>query len=59
MAGAGVYVVGLVVFAAAGGADALYLSGALIGVALSCTASSLGLTASARVVSFLGGPPLG
>ena len=51
MAGAGIYVVGLGVFAAAGGAGALFLSGALIGVALSCTASSLGLTASARAVS--------
>ena len=51
MAGAGLYVVGLAVFAAAGGAGALLLSGALTGVALSCTASSLGLTASARAVS--------
>ena len=51
MAGAGIYVVGLGVFAAAGGAGALNVSGALIGVALSCTASSLGLTASARAVS--------
>ncbi len=51
MAGAGLYVIGLGVFAAAGDAGALNLSGALIGVALSCTASSLGLTASARAVS--------
>src|SRR6202140_5184981 len=51
MAGAAIYVVGLGVMAAAGGALALYVSGALIGVALSCTASSLGLTAVARAVS--------
>jgi predicted MFS family arabinose efflux permease len=51
LAGAAIYVVGLGVMAAAGGAAALYLSGALIGVALSCTASSLGLTAVARAVS--------
>jgi MFS family permease len=51
MSGAAIYVVGLGVFAAANGAGALILSGALIGVALSCTASSLGLTASARAVS--------
>ena len=51
MAGAGIYVVGLGIFAAANGAGELILSGALIGVALSCTASSLGLTASARAVS--------
>jgi predicted MFS family arabinose efflux permease len=36
--------------AAAGGATALIVSGGLIGVALSCTASSLGLTAAARAV---------
>ena len=51
MAGAAVYVVGLGIMAAAGGAAALYLSGALIGVALSCTASSLALTACARAVA--------
>src|SRR5205085_5887249 len=50
MAGAVVYVVGLGVMAAAGGAVALFVSGALIGVALSCTASSLALTAAARAV---------
>ena len=45
MVGAAIYVVGLSVMAAAGGALALFASGALIGVALSCTASSLALTA--------------
>jgi MFS family permease len=50
MAGATIYVVGLGVMAAAGGAAALIVSGGLIGVALSCTASSLGLTAAARAV---------
>ena len=51
MAGAAIYVVGLGIMAAAGGAMALYVSGALIGVALSCTASSLALTACARAVA--------
>ena len=51
MAGAAIYVVGLAAMAAAGGAPALILSGGLIGVALSCTASSLALTACARAVS--------
>jgi MFS family permease len=51
MAGAGVYVVGLAVMAAAGGAGALLVSGAFIGIALSCTASSLAMTATARAVS--------
>src|SRR5258707_9592949 len=50
MAGAAIYVIGLGVMAAAGGATALIVSGGLIGVALSCTASSLGLTAAARAV---------
>jgi MFS family permease len=50
LAGAAIYVVGLGVMAAAGGAPALFVSGALIGVALSCTASSLALTAVARAV---------
>ncbi|HEX3864685.1 MAG TPA: MFS transporter [Stellaceae bacterium] len=51
MAGAAIYVAGLGVMASAGGAGALIVSGALIGVALSCTASSLALTACARTVS--------
>ena len=50
LAGAAIYVVGLGVMAAAGGVAALIVSGALIGVALSCTASSLALTAVARAV---------
>jgi MFS family permease len=50
MAGAAIYVAGLGVMAAAGGAPALFISGGLIGVALSCTASSLALTAVARAV---------
>ncbi len=48
--GAAIYVFGLAVMAAAGGAPALIGSGALIGVALSCTASSLALTATARAI---------
>ena len=51
MVGAAIYVVGLGVMAAAGGTTGLIVSGVLIGVALSCTASSLGLTAAARAVS--------
>jgi MFS family permease len=51
MAGAAIYVVGLGVMAASGGTTGLLVSGGLIGVALSCTASSLGLTAVARAVS--------
>src|SRR5271166_618525 len=51
MAGAAIYVVGLAVMAAAGGAPALIVSGVFIGVALSCIASSLALTAAARAVS--------
>src|SRR5881275_359035 len=43
MTGAAIYVVALAVMAAAGGAPALILSGGLIGVALACTAYSLGL----------------
>jgi MFS family permease len=50
MAGAAIYVVGLAVMAAAGGASALIVSGVLIGVALSCVASSLAMTAVARAV---------
>jgi MFS family permease len=48
MAGAAIYVIGLAVMAAAGGALALIVSGVLIGVALSCVASSLAMTAVAR-----------
>jgi MFS family permease len=51
IAGAAIYVAGLGVMAMAGGAAALLISGAMIGVALSCTASSLAMTACARAVS--------
>jgi MFS family permease len=51
LAGAAIYVVGLLVMASARGATSLIVSGALIGVALSCTASSLVMTAVARTVS--------
>jgi len=51
MAGAAIYVAGLGVMAAAQGALALIVSGGLIGVALSCTATSLAMTAVVRAVS--------
>ena len=50
MAGAAIYVVGLGVMATAGSEAALVVSGALVGIALSCTASSLVMTAVARSV---------
>jgi len=50
LAGALIYVGGLCVMATAHGAAALAVSGALIGIALSCTASSLVMTAVARSV---------
>src|SRR5215469_4924229 len=50
VAGALIYVAGLVVMATARGAAGLVISGAMIGVALSCTASSLVMTAVARSV---------
>src|SRR5215207_1673994 len=50
LAGAVLYVAGLGVMAAAGGTTELLVSGALIGIALSCTASSLAMTACARAV---------
>src|SRR5205085_526790 len=49
--GAAIYVVGLAIMALAGGVVALLVSGAFIGIALSCTASSLAMTATARAVS--------
>lgn len=49
--GAIVYVVSLVVMALSTDATGLAVSGALMGVALSCTASSLCMTACARAVS--------
>ncbi len=51
MAGSVVYLLGLMVMATAGGATGLAVSGALIGVALACTASSIAMTACARAVS--------
>ena len=51
MAGAAIYVIGLGVMAAAQGALALIVSGGLMGVALSCTATSLAMTACVRAVS--------
>src|SRR6478672_9811858 len=51
LAGAAIYVVGLLVMATAQGEIALIICGALTGVALACTASSLAMTACARVVS--------
>jgi MFS family permease len=51
MAGAAIYVVGLGIMAGAQGALALIVSGGLIGVALSCTATSLAMTACVRAVS--------
>ena len=51
MAGAAIYAIGLGVMAAAQGTLALTVSGALIGVALSCTATSLAMTACVRAVS--------
>ncbi len=55
MAGAAIYVVGLSIMAAAQGALALIISGGLIGVALSCTATSLAMAACVRAVSKSGG----
>jgi len=51
LAGAAIYIVGLIVMATARGEMALIASGALVGIALSCTASSLVMTAVARTVS--------
>jgi MFS family permease len=51
MAGAAIYIVGLIVMATAQGALALSVSGALNGIALSCTATSLAISACARAVS--------
>ena len=51
MAGAAIYVVGLAIMAAAQGLPALIVSGGLVGVALSCTATSLAMTAVVRAAS--------
>jgi MFS family permease len=51
MAGATIYVLGLGILAAAQGPLALLISGGMIGIALSCTATSLAMTACVRAVS--------
>jgi MFS family permease len=51
MAGAALYVIGLGIMAAAQGELALIVSGGLVGIALSCTATSLAMSACARAVS--------
>jgi predicted MFS family arabinose efflux permease len=51
MVGAAIYVLGLGIMALAQGLFALIISGSLIGVALSCTATSLGIAACVRAVS--------
>jgi MFS family permease len=51
VAGAALYVLGLGIMAAAQGALALIIAGGLTGIALSCTATSLAMSASVRVVS--------
>jgi predicted MFS family arabinose efflux permease len=51
LAGAAIYIVGLGILAAAQGTGTLILSGALIGIALSCTMTSLAMTACVRAVS--------
>jgi predicted MFS family arabinose efflux permease len=51
IAGAAIYVVGLGIMTAAQGSLALIVSGALIGIALSCTATSLAMTACVRAVT--------
>jgi MFS family permease len=51
MAGAAIYVIGLGIMAVAQGALALIVAGGLMGVALSCTATSLAMTACVRAVS--------
>lgn len=51
MAGAATYVAGLAIMATAQSALALIVSGGLTGIALSCTATSLAMTACVRAVS--------
>src|SRR6187455_3432191 len=51
VAGAALYVIGLGIMAAAQGALALIVSGGLVGIALSCTATSLAMSACVRAVS--------
>ena len=49
--GAAVYIIGLGIMAAAQGSLALIISGGLVGIALSCTATSLAMSACVRAVS--------
>jgi predicted MFS family arabinose efflux permease len=51
LAGTVIYIIGILVMLSAGGAATLAISGGLVGIALSCTASSLAMTAAARAVS--------
>jgi MFS family permease len=51
IAGAAVYIIGLGIMAAAQGSLALIVSGGLVGIALSCTATSLAMSACVRAVS--------
>ena len=51
IAGAAIYTLGLAIMAVAQGALALIVSGGLIGIALSCTATSLAIAACVRAVS--------
>ena len=51
VAGAVIYIAGLGIMTAAQGALALIVSGGLMGMALSCTATSLAMTACARAVT--------
>jgi MFS family permease len=51
LAGVIIYIIGMLVMLSAGGAGMLAVSGGLVGIALSCTASSLAMTATARAVS--------
>lgn len=51
LAGGLIYILGMLVMLTAGGSATLAISGGLVGIALSCTASSLAMTATARAVS--------
>lgn len=51
MVGAAIYIAGLGVMASAKGAVTLIVAGSLVGIALSCTATSLAMTACVRAVS--------
>ncbi len=51
LAGGVIYILGMLTMLMATGAAGLVVSGALIGMALACTASSIAMTASARAVS--------